>query len=345
MNRKITLKVLPYLLSFIMSSLLFEVKATAITFHGDITLDSSYVDNQVLSKNITRGLFNAGAEIDLTEFFKYESSFIAGYAIQRGDNGSDIVGDIQGFSNIDEADFTRAFEIFLAVKFSENSLVKLGQMDANSDFATTASGSEFINSSFGFSPSIQQIPTYPRPSVGIYGEVNLNSQMTARLGLYESSQQFNHFTDFFSIAEAQWYYQGNSTFKIGVWHHSGLKFNNQPSKSTSDIYVVVDHQLNEKVSAFLQWGRADTSLVEINRHLSLGINIQNIFTEADSLGLALTQVDVVEADSERAIELFYSYKVNDYLTVKPDIQLISAPSGNNALDEVIVFTLRLAAQF
>ena len=41
---------------------------------------------------------------------------------------------------------------------------KIGRVDANSEFAFVDNGAEFINSSFGFSPTIFLLPTYPDPA-------------------------------------------------------------------------------------------------------------------------------------------------------------------------------------
>lgn len=325
-----------------------KAKAFDTVFFADITVDSSYVDNDTFSDDLTRGLINIGLETELAQLTRLtgkEILFTASYAIQRGDNGSEIAGDIQGFSNIDSEDFNRFFDVFLAMKLSEKSLVKFGQMDANTDFAFTEYGSEFINSSMGVSPTIQGLPTYPQPTVGIYAEYTFNSLITTRFGSYESSATHNKFDDFFSIAELQWGYQNNSAVKLGVWHHSGVVKDELASQSTSDVYIVIDHYLNERFSVFMQWGAADPSLAEIKQHFSFGINFQGGFVAKDTIGFGFTLADVVEAGSEQVIELFYLYPVNDNIVIKPDLQLISSPSGDKTQDDVIALTLRFIAEF
>ncbi|AOW77842.1 hypothetical protein A3Q34_13895 [Colwellia sp. PAMC 20917] len=322
-----------------------EVKALETIFNADITVDNSFIDNNTFSKNVIRGLLNVGFETNLTNLIGKQSYISVGYALQRGEQGSDIAIDIQGFSNIDEQDFNHAYEVIFAVKLNKKLFIKLGQMDANSDFAFTEYGQEFINSSMGVSPTIQGIPTYPQPSIGIYSQYKLNSAITTRLGFYESSAKYNHFDDFFSIAEVQWHYQGHSSVKLGAWNHSYLENSDRISASSTDIYIVVDHYFNEKFSAFMQWGQAKKKVVAVDQHFSLGVNYQGLFSEEDTLGLGFTQADVVGAYSEQVTELFYLFPINDKINIKPDVQYISSPSGDKSVSDLLIFTLRLTAQF
>jgi carbohydrate-selective porin OprB len=322
-----------------------EVEALETIFNADITVDSSFIDNNTFSKNVIRGLLNVGFETNLTNLIGKQSYISVGYAVQRGEQGSDIAIDIQGFSNIDEQDFNHAYEVVFAVKLNKKLFIKLGQMDANSDFAFTEYGLEFINSSMGVSPTIQGLPTYPQPSIGIYSQYKLNSAITTRLGYYESSAKYNHFDDFFSIAEVQWHYQGNSSVKLGAWNHSYLESSDRISASSTDIYIVADHYFNEKFSAFMQWGQAKKKVVAVDQHFSIGVNYQGLFSEEDTLGLGFTQADVVGADSEQVTELFYLFPINDKINIKPDLQFISSPSGDKSVSDLLIFTLRLTAQF
>ncbi|MBA6337368.1 carbohydrate porin [Colwellia sp. BRX8-7] len=63
------------------------------------------------------------------------------------------------------------------------------------------------------------------------------------------------------------------------------------------------------------------------------------------MGLGFTQADVVGADSEQVTELFYLFPINDKINIKPDLQFISSPSGDKSVSDLLIFTLRLTAQF
>lgn len=80
--------------------------------------------------------------------------------------------------------------------------------------------------------------------------------------------------------------------------------------------------------------------------------------EEDVIGLALGAVipsddyknsnSALKADTERHLELYYSYKVNDHLTVSPDLQVIWDPYGGDAANgdkTIIVGGIRTQIDF
>jgi carbohydrate-selective porin OprB len=80
-----------------------------------------------------------------------------------GENGSDYVGDAQGFSNVDDDSHTLLYELWAEQKLpGTNWRARVGKIDANTLFATVENGADFLNSSMGYSPTIMQLPTYPR---------------------------------------------------------------------------------------------------------------------------------------------------------------------------------------
>ncbi|MBW1888858.1 MAG: carbohydrate porin [Deltaproteobacteria bacterium] len=81
------------------------------------------------------------------------------------------VGDFQVLSNIDDDDFKQISEFWYKHTLLDDRLwIKLGKMEANADFAFVDNGTEFINSSPGFSPTIPLV-TYPNQDWG--WELNL----------------------------------------------------------------------------------------------------------------------------------------------------------------------------
>jgi len=85
----------------------------------------------------------------------------------RGGDISDLVGDVQGISNIVAPPGTRFAEYFLDQTFADGRLrLKFGKQDANADFVVADGGGEFINSSFGIIPTVP-LPTFPAPALSI----------------------------------------------------------------------------------------------------------------------------------------------------------------------------------
>lgn len=152
-------------------------------------VDTSYFGSNDLSdRSVTRGLFDVGVE---GSFGNVE--FFVNGLLQRGDNGSDVLGDFQAFSNIDEDDFDKVYEAWLSTSvFTEKLKVKLGQVDINSEFAYADNAGEFINSSMGFSPTIFVLPTYPDPAYSLTAitEVSKSFSIAAAVSAGADSHDF-----------------------------------------------------------------------------------------------------------------------------------------------------------
>ena len=76
------------------------------------------------------------------------------------------VGDAQVYSNIDAGTRRQWSELWLEQRLASDTFrLKLGQFDANVDFAALEYAAELLNSSFGLPPTIG-LPTYPDPGWG-----------------------------------------------------------------------------------------------------------------------------------------------------------------------------------
>src|SRR5581483_4646474 len=81
-----------------------------------------------------------------------------------GDDGSERLGDAQGFSNIDDVPRNILYELWFQQTLLEGKVrMKFGKVDANTEFARVESAGNFLNSSMGYSPTILSLPTYPEP--------------------------------------------------------------------------------------------------------------------------------------------------------------------------------------
>lgn len=107
---------------------------------------------------------------------------------QAGRDGSRLSGDLQVFSNIDADGRSQLAELWYEHVFEDIPLrIRVGKVDANTQFAFVEHGIEFLQSSMGFSPTVFVLPTYPDPSPGInmfYGETE---GFYAGIGIYDGS--------------------------------------------------------------------------------------------------------------------------------------------------------------
>ena len=74
------------------------------------------------------------------------------------------MGDLQVFDKQNSAPFLQVYELWYQQKLFEGKLrLKLGKVDANSEFSVIDNGLPFINSSTQVSPTISGFPTFPAP--------------------------------------------------------------------------------------------------------------------------------------------------------------------------------------
>lgn len=300
------------------------------------------------------------AAADIAFVFGNNYTLFAQVQAQRGDNGSDFVGDIQAFSNIDEDDFNKLYELWFSGEFTSLGLgFKLGKVDANSEFAFVDHAGEFINSSMGFSPTIAFLPTYPSPTASINVFYEVDNKSLFKVGLY--SDESNRFDEQFVAAE--WRFTHNETiFKLGAWKQSGqiqrLDSIEVMREGTSGYYFVTEGQLAlnwfsaSNVGWYVHAGISDGSVSEIDRHGGAGVIFYDVFSdEGNSAGLGLTYIETSTYlrselnKDETALELFYKYQVNEFLSFKPDLQFIISPASDITAADALVFTLRTEFTF
>jgi hypothetical protein len=70
----------------------------------------------------------------------------------------------QGLSSLDAGDFGGVGEAWLEWRSGKRVRVKAGRVDANSEFAASESAGSFANPSFGLSPVLALLPSYPEPA-------------------------------------------------------------------------------------------------------------------------------------------------------------------------------------
>jgi hypothetical protein len=119
--------------------------------------------------------------------------------------------------------------------------------------------------------------------------------------------------------------------------------------------VSLDQEFSDVVSGFLRAGWQKSEISEINYSWSLGaqFSASGWNRDEDVVGIALGQnipsSDYGDAgnpdDSEGVMELYYSYKVNEHLTITPDIQIVNNPFGDGDANEIGIFSLRAQIDF
>ncbi len=187
---------------------------------------------------------------------------------------------------------------------------------------------------------------------------------------------------FMNITEVQYHHQTfgkllPGTIKLGTWHHTG-RFDDlvnvddagDPVKRRHNWghYLVIDQKLwsnpkdaEQGIGGFVQVGGGepnDRSLVE--GYVGVGLNFMGPLRgrPKDVFGVAWNSARTSGAaraanraagtlalDTEKVLEIGYRIQVNDWLTIKPNLQIIKAPGADPTLSESRVFGLRFNTIF
>jgi len=256
-------------------------------------------------------------------------TFFVDFQTQDGRHGTEnLVGDFQGFSNIDAPGFTALYELWYEQVFLGGRLrLKLGKIDASNEFAFVEHGGPLINSSAGFSPTILGLPTYPNPATGAVLFASPVESLYLGGGLFDGATQagqptgtrgpstlFGEPSDLFLIAEAGVRRTTASgrlrRAGLGITHHTGT-FDRMDGVGTEEgatsYYLVVDQHLERQsgpvrtsgstIDGFLQLAYTDDQLSPVDLHAGAGI-VWNGFLfgrNADSFGLMGTYVHFGDA--------------------------------------------------
>jgi porin len=302
-----------------------RLEADGITFKGNLTAD--------YSKNLMGGVHTSGdAFRDLLDLrMTLDTRALVGvpdgtvsvdFQNQNGRNGSTLLtGDFQRFDNIDADGRTQISELwYQQILFDQKLRIKVGKVDASTEFDATAGAASFLNSSFGFAPTIFLLPTYPDPAMSVnlffnpkpwvYGGVGVYDGSAARgvaTGSYGPKFFFNGPGDYFFIAEVggRWAMAHETLpghFGIGAWYDNAdlPRFDGGRSAGTSGFFAVGEqtlwHLKKEEptdpvgIAGFLQYGYADSHVSPIWQYVGGGVTwtgpIPSQRRRDDSLGIS-----------------------------------------------------------
>ncbi len=354
-----------------------------ITFEGDYTFDlSKELAGGVRTHTADRSLLNLKLTLDLAELLGWDNGTVfVNYQILDGENGNQDTGDVQVYSNIDNPkEYSQLSELWLERYERDGTVrIRVGKMDANSDFAYVDNGMEFINSSMGNSPTIVGMPTYPDPATAVNVFLYPNDRHYIGVGIYDGATQEGLRTgsrgprtftgdpaDLFYIGETGMTWNGADydlpgRLALGIWHHDGTfaRFGSGRESGTTGFYTVLEQTLwrlddERALDGFLQYGYADENVSAVNHHLGAGVVMAAPFSARpdDTAGLGVSWVEFSDATGagfgapdETAIEVFYKVQLRSRIALKPDYHYIVNPGGSGALDDASVFTLRVEVNF
>ncbi len=268
-----------------------QLEARGINFQGTYTVDLSRAAQGMNTRTDDfRQLLDARLNVDTKALFGlYGGTFSVDVQNQNGRNGSSVLtGDVQGFDNADADGRTQVSELWYQQLLADDKVrVKVGKVDANTEFAFPVNGAGFLNSSFGHAPTIVDMPTYPDPATSVNAFLYPTRHFYAGAGLYDGSKAqgvntgdygpkhaFTGHDGYFLIGEAggQWAFDNYTLpgrLAAGGWGSTSTfqRFAGGTQGGTGGVYVVAEQTLWHKlyynptdpqgVTSFLQYGHAD----------------------------------------------------------------------------------------
>ena len=141
----------------------------------------------------------------------------------------------------------------------------------------------------------------------------------------------------FDYDEDKWGGNYRAIFWYNGGDHTKLEDTSETKEDNHGFGISCDQKVTETFGLFGRFGWQDPSVSDIEYHWSAGIQMMGEYWNREddfvavAFGQAIPGKDYGDAgnphDNENHLEAYYSYKVNEYLTISPDFQIIWNPNG------------------
>ncbi len=312
-----------------------SLERSGVTIGGQYVAEfSSVLDGGINERGSFRNLLTLDAELDLDTLVGLEggTAFFQYLSVNPETGGSADSGDIQVYSNIEnDVHLDVVFEAWYEQLLLDDRLrLKIGKLDANSEFAFVDVAGEFANSSAGFSPTVFTFPSYPDSamSVSLFGRVIDNDAigLTLGYGLFDGAAadgvptgrqgpasffSGERSSDLFHVFQSEltwerlcgcerWLRDGRLT--SGLWYHSGDldRFDGGSEDGALGFFLTAEQRVfatddeDGGVYAFAQVALSDGDVSEIEGHFAGGLVLRGIcdLRPDDSAGVYLSLADL-----------------------------------------------------
>jgi hypothetical protein len=219
----------------------------------------------------------------------------------------------QGLSSLDAYDFRGVGEAWLEWR-AAGARVKAGWVDANTEFATSAVAAAFANPSFGLTPTLAFMPSYPAPRPSVNAFV---APFGAELGV----GAYRADGDWSAVVQATGAvpYASSLRWQAGVATCGHIV--EHEGHGEASTYLIVDWHPTATAAGFVKVARAGSM-----RHVAAGLTSTLPAPFDLSAGLGASMVSEPPGD-ELVAELFVAARVTEWLVVQPDLQVRMAPGA------------------
>ena len=299
----------------------FELSAFLI-----VDASQSLRGGRTTDRGAVRHLFEASLSAATEPLFGWSGGTLtATFQNQAGTDGSTLIGDLQVFSNIDADGRTQVSELWYEHVGEDTPWrVRIGKVDANTQFAFVEHGLEFLQSSMGFSPTIFVLPTYPDPAFSVNVFYEPDEGFFTGAGIYDGSlaqgvptgsrgiSRLLRGADVFVIGKMGWRWNAGNELEdgsaslpgrvsAGGWFHNGRfdRFDGTTQSGAGGLYLLLDQLIfretldpedGQGLGVFAQYGYADPDVSDFEHHFGTGMTWTGPIPgrDLDSLGLGLS---------------------------------------------------------
>lgn len=253
---------------------------------------------------------------------------------KRGHDGTAFPS-VQGLSSLDAADFGGVGEAWVEWSaggpdgpgsgsgWFDGFRMKAGRVDANSEFAASAAAAAFANPSFGLSPVLGVLPSYPAPapSANVFVPGPAGADLGA--GLYRAGRGWT------AVGQVTGALPGASSVRWSAGWAAPLGDKAGDPGGTGGGWLVLERPAPHAASPFLVLASSGDGVL---RHLAWGVTHAPRGVPLDPvLGVATSVLLDRETGEETVVEAFVSARPVAWLVVQPDLQVRWAPDGETDL--------------
>lgn len=345
---------------------------------ADLFYTHDFISNTGGAKSGPRniGALDIYIESDLSKYTSLQGEFMAHYIHINQNDSRASIGDAQGASNIDmPVQVDRVVDLWYQQNWTAKFKTLVGIHDISTEFDVTESSLGFLNSSFGTSAELSALglSIYPITSVGTRTQYSFTDELSLKTGLYNTNvgdestyRSFHTSMDknegYVHISEIA-YQRDDQKIGLGIWN-----FTKTQEKLAADgranaygTYGLYEKEIGHNTWAFGRLGWADPTVSSIHSNMATGVVHRGILQRKkinDEVGIGMSQVHfsrqhlkniAIEEDSsttaqETAYEAYYQFQPMRILTLRPDIQYITNPSGINNLKDAWAVGLRTVVE-
>lgn len=285
----------------------------------------------------------------------------------------DVVGDGQGVSNIEAPPGLRPLQAYVAARIGGGrGQVKAGLIDLNDDFDEQAVGAMFLNSSHGIGADFAQtglngpsiFPTTASAVVMRWTEPG----WSVRLGLFDGVSgdpdhprrtvvRFPGESGLLMVGEVDLALDDDTQLQLGAWRYTrsfdAVDGGARRLSGNSGAYVMGQTMVlsrgEQRLDAWLRLGIANSAINPVGAYLGGGLTYGG---DRSSWGLAFAharlgdpalRAGAGERRAETNVELSWAFRLNDRLTIQPDVQYIFNPGWAAGRADALVVGLRFGA--